>query len=249
VAAGQERRAWLTRLRLPLLIALVAILVATLSLGAWYTATQLHARDATIAALHQTVSQLTEANTAFQGQVSELTAQRDNLIAERDGVARERDQVTAQRDAVAAERDALRRERDGLTQERASLAGQVGELQGQLAGAQQQAGDLQRKVGDLEQALADKDRQLSQAREEGSRQQSQKENVANAAVVLATVVGLDNDIFDQMEAYIQHRNVMDLAAWNRNTSAYNAATGGAGEVMRRINALLQRRQELLAQLP
>lgn len=231
-APAPEDASWLTRLRL--LVVLAAVLALTLSLGAWYAVSQLSARDAAIAEFQQTVGHLSAANQDFQALVAELMAQRETLIWERDGLARVRDALAAQRDGLTAERDGLRKERDGLTT-------QVAELQKRLE-------EFQAKVGSMEQTLAEKDRQLSQARAEGSRQQSRAQNAETMGAALRQVIQLDDEIHKEFNIFLGHIYAMYQAYARRDylngDRAYLRAEASAG----RLDALFTRRNQALALL-
>lgn len=232
----QDRTPWLV-----VTVVLAGVLLLALASGAWWSSTQLTQRDAVIAGLDQHVGQLTEANLTFQRQVADLTTQRNAVV-------NQRDTLTAERDQLVIRRDTLTKERDGLTAQVAQLNQQVGDLQKQSADLQKQLTDSQAKAATLEQNLGDRDRQLSQAREEGSRQQTRAVSAENTGAVLAQVILIDDAIHTEYLVFLGHIDAMNKAYNNRNYIAGDAAYARATASARRLDDLFAKRKAALAQL-
>lgn len=153
-------------------------------------------------------------------QVADLTSANQGL----------QDQVKS----LTGERDSLTQQRDALTKERDGLNGKVA--------------DLQKLVSSLQASLSDKDRQLSQAREEGSRQQQRAENAEATRNILVKVVAIDDQIHDELGRLLDAAYDLDRANAYGDVYAAQDAYDRLVASSNSLDALFQQRAQLMAQL-
>lgn len=125
-------------------------------------------------------------------------------------------------------------ERDGLAKERETL--------------QEQVADLQAHSAELEKTVADQDRQLTQAREEGSRQQTRAQTAEALSSILAQVIEIDDQIHQEYFNFLDTIDAMDQAFRYGDQAGYLAAYEQSLETAARLDGLFQQRQLLLDQL-
>lgn len=219
-APAADRDHWLDRWQLPILAATILVLIVALVGAALWATKQIERRDQTIAELDQLVADLGDVNVALQADLEKRTTEHEAL--------------QAAHAELSAEHEALGLERDELSAERDELQAQLGEVEGRAA--------------QLEADLAEQGRQLSQAREETSRQESRAEFAEVVTVILLQVVDIDNEIHYQFSELISHFSAMHAAFERRNMTAYNAAYGRAENTIATLDRLFAQRNALLDEL-
>ncbi len=202
------------------LAALSVALVLALGIGTALALTEVSRRDETIADYQRQVTALTEANLAYQDQV-------DGLVGERDRLAQERAALRGERDALAAERD--------------TLNATIEDLEATVA-------EYEKQVADLNARLGEQGRQLTQAREEASRQQTRAEEAEAFGVIMSQVVALDNEIHEEFGRFFVAVVEMQDAYYRRNSLAFENAFYRAEQSKARLDQLFAERDRLLAQL-
>jgi len=201
------------------LVMLSVALTLALGIGTALALTEVTRRDRTIREYQRQVAILTEANVAFQDQLAALVGERDRLAQERSALGEERDALVVQRDALNAT---------------------IEDLETTVAEYQKQTADLNARLGE-------QGRQLSQAREEASRQQARAEEAEAFGLVMAQVVALDDEIHREFGNLLDALYDMERAYdWNDGAgffSAYDRALQTAA----RLDQLFAERERLLSQ--
>lgn len=202
------------------LAALSVALVLALGIGATLALTEVSRRDQTIREYQRQVAALTEANLAYQDQVGGLVGERDRLAQERAALSEERDALVTQRDALEAT---------------------IEDLESTVASYQKQVADLNARLGE-------QGRQLTQAREEASRQQTRAEEAEAFGVIMSQVVALDDEIHEEFGRFFVAVLEMQDAYYQRNSLAFENAFYRAEQSKARLDQLFAERDQLLAQL-
>ena len=202
------------------LAALSVALLLALGIGTALALTEVSRRDQLIRDHERQAAALIEANLAYQDQVSALVGERDRL-------AQERTALTKERDALVAERDALNATIDDL---------------------ESTVAEYQKQVADLNARLGEQGRQLTQAREEASRQQTRAEEAEAFGVIMSQVVALDNEIHAEFERLFNAVADMNKAYRSGNSVGYFAAYEAALKSAARLDQLFAERARLLAQI-
>lgn len=202
------------------LAALSVALVLALGIGTALALTEVSRRDQTIREYQRQVAALTEANLAYQDQVGGLVGERDRL---------------------AQERAALVDERDALVAERETLNATIDDLEATVA-------EYEKQVADLNARLGEQGRQLTQAREEASRQQTRAEEAEAFGVIMAQVVALDDEIHQEFERLFNAVADMNNAYRSGNSVGYYTAYEAALKSAARLDQLFAQRARLLAQI-
>ncbi len=210
LATGAVR--WLAALSVALLLAL--------GIGTALALTEVSRRDQLIRDHERQAAALTEANLAYQDQVSALVGERDRL-------AQERTALTKERDALVAERDALNATIDDL---------------------ESTVAEYQKQVADLNARLGEQGRQLTQAREEASRQQTRAEEAEAFGVIMSQVVALDEEIHEEFGRFFLAVLEMQDAYYQGNSLAFDNAFYRVEQSKARLDELFAERDRLLAQL-
>jgi chromosome segregation ATPase len=188
--------------------------------GGIYAKLALDQRDAASATLQAQVEDLTLANLAFQDEVNNLTAERDQLASQRDQLTADRDQLTGDLSARTNQRDALNE---------------------QLSAAQQRASDAQT-------ALAQLRTQLDQARQETTNQQQRATNADARSTAIAAVLQIDEQIQANFIALLTEVGNMQQASDRRDYYGVSSAYSRAQVIANRLTTLVNQRKAALARV-
>ena len=147
----------------------------------------------------------------------------------------------SQVETLTGERDRLASERDGLAAERDRLLARVDELEKTNA-------EQEKRIQELTGQLEEQGRQLSQAREEATRNQQLAEAATGVSVILAQVVAIDDEIHAEFGRFFEAVIEMQDAYYQRNSLAFESAARRADQSAQRLEQLFAQRDQLLAQL-
>lgn len=163
----------------------------------------------------------------LRGQVASLTQANLDFQAQVSSLTGERDRLVSERDGLAAERDRLLARVDELEKTNAEQEKRIQELTGQVE---------------------EQGRQLSQAREEATRNQQRAEAATGVSVILAQVVAIDDEIHAEFGRFFEAVIEMQDAYYQRNSLAFESAARRADQSAQRLEQLFAERDQLLAQL-